>query len=545
MSTTPLRPETERPEHLSGTQRGPRRHRRITAGMIAILTVLTLGIGVTMGEGQARAADYSDLSALVDWLDDDYDSTNPLGQVVADALSDGGAELLEQWRLEMCASGGDPNGGADCTQSSTDMGGLGIAIVSPTSIELVPVAVYDPVKGLVDSAGGVLTALNGFLEWLNSDLRLPTSLPTPPAADGSATVIGNGFQFAFASGGGKATAISYLPLSLATAGASGGRSAYAFALVGIANAWTTDEIPLTLLGVNTGLKIPAIQSVGCYGGLTAAYAENVGACANVLGTFDFKLDQLQSIPQVQFALTDPSSVLFDTTNVLGEVITDIFAGQTPSLSQDFIRLSLGGDSLLALTSDYGLSAPVTVNWLGSTITIFPTTTINGSVRPNGLALPTIALGDLDTDQIIPIISIPQSTFPFGLQPLGPYTTGSTSASSLVSTRALTSTSTTPSAGLLRSAAISETDDDDTESDSATTTTTSPSTTSSSATATSGSTASSSSSSSSSSKTSTSTSRSTAATPSTGSTDDTDQSDDSDDDDTSSSNGSTPTVTGAN
>ncbi|MGW5522464.1 hypothetical protein [Gordonia sp. NPDC003950] len=416
-----------------------------------------------------------------------------------------------------------------------------MAVVLPSKIDLVPGDVYTPAQSIFNAA------YDAGLDWNDDGKILGITVPVPDAAlpEGTAKVVGDGFQFALASGGGEATAISYLPLSLATAGASDGRKAYAFAIIGMANAWTTSAIPVEIFTIPTGFALPAIQHVSCYGVLTAAYAEKVGACANALGTFDFKLDQLQDIPQVQFALTDPSAMLFDPADTLTKALQGLFNGTGFTLSKDFVRLSLGGDSLLALTSDYGLSAPVTVNWLGSTITIFPTTTINGSVRPNRLALPTIALGDLDTDQIIPIISIPKSTFPFGLQPLGPYTTGSTSTSSLVSARTLASTSTTPSAGLLRSASISETDDEDSESDSDTTTTTSPSTTSSSATATSGSAASSSSSSSSSSKTSTSTSRSTNVTASTESTDDTDQADDSDDDDTTTTNGSTPTVTGAN
>ena len=478
MADVLTRRETARPERISPPSPRPPRHRRFGVAVVALLSVLAIGLGVSMGEGQARAAQTDSLGSLVEWFSD-YDAQNPLGAVVAGALNNGASDILAQWRLEMCASEGSPRGGADCSGSSTDMGGLGIAMVSPTSIELVPVAVYDPVKGLVDGAGGVVSALNAILKGLGSKVTLPTSLPTPPAASGSATVVGNGFQFAFASGGGKATAISYLPISLATAGASGGRSAYAFALVGIANAWTTDDIPLTVLGAQTGLKIPAIKTVGCYGGLAAAYAEGVGACANILGTFDFKFDQRQSIPQVQFGLTDPSSVLFDTSAVLSKVITDIFAGKTPTLSKDFTRLSLGGNSLLALTSDYGLSAPITVNWLGSTITIYPTATINGATRPNMLALPQIVTGDLDTSQIIPVITIPQITFPFGLAPLGPYVS-STPALTTTSARTLAATKATTS----RAARIAATDAETgatSSSSSTTTSSTTPSTATSSST----------------------------------------------------------------
>ncbi|QTI68306.1 hypothetical protein J6U32_22855 [Gordonia polyisoprenivorans] len=473
MADVLTRRETARPERISPPSSRPPRHRRFGIAVVALLSVLAIGLGVSMGEGQARAASTQDIINGLNAMK----SLNPatgIGNVVAVLINNKGSQAaLEQWRIQACGSGAS-SGGADCSRST----GTGIAIVMPGQLELTPDVIYKGAQSIANKE-----AIKTILGWFGID----SSLPSAATPLGNATVIGDGFQFAMASTGGKATAISYLPVSLATAGASGGRTAYAFALVGIANAWTTDDIPIVVLSKPTGLKIPGIKTVGCYGGLTAAYAEGVGACANVLGTFDFRFNQLDaagkslSIPQVQFALTDPSAVLTDPSGVFNKVITDIFAGKTPTLSKDFTRLSLGGDSLLALTSDYGLSAPITVNWLGSTITIYPTATVNGATRPNMLALPQIVAGDLDASQIIPIITIPQITFPFGLAPLGPYVS-STPALTTTSARTLAATKTTTSRVARRAAADDETGT--TSSSSRTTTSsTTPSTTTSSTTTT--------------------------------------------------------------
>lgn len=463
MADVLTRRETARPERISPPSTRPPRHRRFGAAVVALLSVLAIGLGVSMGEGQARAVSLPTSTPS---------PTGAIGDVIAALANNGVTQVLaKQWRFDLCSSdsdGGPTNGGADCTGST----GTGVAVVLPTTIDLVPDAVYTPAQAL----------FNVVPSWLAPNGKfLGVTVPVPDAAlpEGSAKVIGDGFQFALASGGGKATAISYLPLSLATAGASDGRTAYAFAIVGMANAWTTSAIPIAIFTIPTGTSIPPIKNASCYGVLTAAYAENVGACANVLGTFDFKLDQLQSIPQVQFALTDPTAVVFNPAQVLATALGKFVAGQGFTLSKDFTRLSLGGDSLLALTSDYGLSAPITVNWLGSTITIYPTATINGATRPNMLALPQIVTGDLDTSQIIPIITIPQITFPFGLAPLGPYVS-STPALTTTSARTLAATKTTTS----RAARIAATDAETgatSSSSSTTTSSTTPSTATSSST----------------------------------------------------------------
>ncbi|WHU48218.1 hypothetical protein QNM97_04220 [Gordonia sp. L191] len=464
MADVLTRRETARPERISAPSPRPPRHRRFGIAVVALLSVLAIGLGVSMGEGQARAASLPTSTPS---------PTGAIGDVIAALANNGVTQVLaKQWRFDLCSSdsdGGPTNGGADCTGST----GTGVAVVLPTTIDLVPDAAYTLAQQVFNAVSGL--AINGKI--------LGVTVPIPDAAlpEGSAKVIGDGFQFALASGGGKATAISYLPLSLATAGASDGRTAYAFAIIGMANAWTTSAIPIEIFTIPTGTSIPSIKNVSCYGVLTAAYAENVGACANVLGTFDFKLDQLQSIPQVQFALTDPTAVVFNPAQVLTTALGKFVAGQGFTLSKDFTRLSLGGDSLLALTSDYGLSAPITVNWLGSTITIYPTATINGAARPNMLALPQIVTGNLDTSQIIPIITIPQITFPFGLAPFGPYVT-STPALTTTSARTLAATKSTTSRAARSAVADDETGTTSSSSRTASSSTT-PSTTTSSTTTT--------------------------------------------------------------
>lgn len=154
-----------------------------------------------------------------------------------------------------------------------------------------------------------------------------------------------------------------------------------------------------------------------YGGLTGAYAEGVGACANVLGTLDFRWDATNN--QVQFGLTDPTKVLFDPTGVVGELITKLIGGQdlnlSALLSDDFARLTISPEELLngdflRLTSSYGLTDPITIDWLGQKLTLYPETTVNGATSPNYLGLPQITFSTLDTVRSSPS-QTPQVHFP--------------------------------------------------------------------------------------------------------------------------------------
>ncbi|WP_223204911.1 hypothetical protein [Gordonia jinghuaiqii] len=414
--------------------RKQKRQHRVAAGAAALATVAAIGAGQLVEPAPAEAAFLPPaIEDLRDWSNG-FDRGNPLGGLISE-IGNGelAAAIAEQWRIQSCVSAG-AGGGADCSQSSTDLGGLGIAIVLPDRIEVVPVMVYDPVKGVYDSLSG--SVLGDIVRWLG--INLPPELTDAPETSGSSTVGGNGFQLAVAFRGGDATAFSYLPLSIATAGASDGNTAKSFALLGMAHAWNTGPLDVTVLGQDTGLTIPGIKGVGCYGGLTGAYADGVGACANVLGTFDFRYRQPDG--EIQFALTDPSALFTDPTGVLGglgqEVLTGLltamlsgsgidFDGDWMSLSKDFARLSVGGDhdlfsgNFLRLTSDYGFTDSITVDWLGSTISFRPLVEVNGELRPNRLGRPVIEFGQLDTGQIVPIVRIPSYEFPFGIPATDP------------------------------------------------------------------------------------------------------------------------------
>ncbi|MDH3012526.1 hypothetical protein [Gordonia alkanivorans] len=419
---------TQRSEKVARrADRKQKRQHRVVAGAAAIATVAAIGAGQAV---EPAAAEASALDDLKKWSAG-FNQGNPIGNLVTGLGNGLGANLAAEWRVESCLSGG-ARGGADCSQSNTDWGGLGIAVVLPDRIEVVPVTVYDPVKKTYDTLSG--SALGDIARWLGLDV--PRAMTDAPGTEGSAKVIGNGFQLAVAFRKGDATAISYLPLSIATAGASDGRTAKSFALLGMAHAWNTGDLPVTVLGKEI-LEIPGIKGVGCYGGLTGAYADGVGACANVLGTFDFRYQQPNG--EVQFALTDPTALLSDPTGVLGDagqealqgILASIlsgsgidFDGDWMSLSKDFSRLSIGGDydlfsgNFLRLTSDYGFTGPITVDWLGSQVTFRPLVEVNGEYRPNRLGLPVITFGQLDTGEIVPVIHIPSYEFPFGIPATG-------------------------------------------------------------------------------------------------------------------------------
>ncbi|MYR08640.1 hypothetical protein GTV32_21050 [Gordonia sp. SID5947] len=403
---------------------------RLAVGVTALATVVAVGAGATTGSGQAGAATVDDIISGV--VLDVLGGSSGLGQLgtLADGLMDvvngGGAGVADQWRVQLCGSGA-ANGGADCSRST----GVGLAMVAPGRIELVPVDAWGAASGIYDAVDTVDNLLPAAWQSI-PDLRHP-ELP-----EGEATIGGSGFQFAFASTGGEATAISYLPVSLATAGASDGREAYAFAVVGMANAWTTDDVTTSLVGIPLPITLPGIGHVSCFGGLTAAYADGVGACVNVVGTFDFRWTAPNG--ELQFGLTDPTGILFDPASVLGTVIaavmTDVSgAGNLPiTLGKDFARLGFGGDhgllsgNFVRLTSDYGSQGETTIEWLGQKLTLNPMVDVNGQDRPNHLGVPSLDLSELDPDEIVPVVSLPEFASPFGLpDAAGPSVTRTPSA----------------------------------------------------------------------------------------------------------------------
>ena len=67
-----------------------------------------------------------------------------------------------------------------------------------------------------------------------------------------------------------------------------------------------------------------------------------------------------------------------------------------------------------LTSDYGLREPVTVEWLGHSVTFFPAVDINGDYRPNLIGAPEIKKIQEDADSgILPKVSLVQWDRAFG------------------------------------------------------------------------------------------------------------------------------------
>ncbi|GED98685.1 hypothetical protein [Gordonia crocea] len=191
--------------------------------------------------------------------------------------------------------------------------------------------------------------------------------------------------------------------------------------MGIANAWNTEKITTSLLGVTTPISIPGIKRLDCLGVVAGAYAEGVGACGNVLGTLDGRvLTGDRSIPEFQAGLTNPLAmleILSDPSGTMGDLVTGLLTGAPLQdlLTSDFVRLTVGGDrdgakigslqlpNLVALTSHYGLINPIKINWLGQTLTIFPTAKINGKTTPNYVALPQLT-GSFDASQLTPSFS---------------------------------------------------------------------------------------------------------------------------------------------
>ncbi|MFZ2512313.1 MAG: hypothetical protein WAW85_14635 [Gordonia sp. (in: high G+C Gram-positive bacteria)] len=391
--------------------------RGLKVGVVAGAATIALGATMIAPVGDANAGQ----SILgIDIPSSSGMKNNPanfLGKIVGGAVNNGvSQEIANQWRIEICGSSkkmtsDDGKAIADCVKST----GTGIAMVVPGSIELTPKAVYDPLqKGSM--------SLNDLLKWLGLG-----GFPTLKGADtpfGAATVIGDGFQFALAQTGGKATAISYLPLSLATAGASGGRTAISFAVIGMANAWTTDNTPIKVLD-STIITLPGIKSVSCFGMLTAAYAEDAGACVNVLGTFDSKLDLTKKLPELQFALTNPVGAFMNPQDVFTEFIGQVFGSQgfNPAtlFTDDIARLSLGGDNLLSVTSDYGLQqiggaakGAIALNWMGATVYLLPPAAVNGKKSANLFGLPQFNFNNVglsDLSNIIPSVKTGQFKTP--------------------------------------------------------------------------------------------------------------------------------------
>ncbi len=129
-------------------------------------------------------------------------------------------------------------------------------------------------------------------------------------------------------------------------------------------------------GEITRASLPADQ-VFCLGGFAFANSGSAGSCVNIAALIDGRYNKPSG--EVQLGLTNPLSVLTYLTDPaqLGAIVGNALSGQPIYLLKDFGRLSFNGpDYLAALTSSYGFEtvangAPVTVNWLGSTVGLFP------------------------------------------------------------------------------------------------------------------------------------------------------------------------------
>ena len=313
----------------------------------------------------------------------------------------------------------------------------------------------------------------GYLNNATYDPTKPVDLTAGSAgapAAGSARVVGDGVQLALAMTGGTARADSYLPWSIATAGAANGRNAHAQSIIGISNALNTDTLGLTWFGSPLDMtkvmpllelaeaddlialsetSIPAFKEVSCFGVYTRASADGLGSCTNILGTFDYYRDHATG--QRQFGITDVTSLFMGGDQALVSQLSDpeseFMSGLLRNLTQadsrlkfakDFIRFTSTpvtdpetGTTHTAywLTSDYGLTAPIVVELAGYQLTFFPGETVNGAYRPNLIGLPQLKKLGADADSgLLPKVSLIAWANPFGLgtlsldEPLNPIRT---------------------------------------------------------------------------------------------------------------------------
>lgn len=223
------------------------------------------------------------------------------------------------------------------------------------------------------------------------------------------------------------------------------------------------------------LKLPDLKEVSCLGGSTSASASGLGECSNTLGLFDYYKDlrapTVGQSRQTSWGLTDPTSLFLGSGNLLSrgltpgalQVLTALAGGdlskvppaelaallQNPvakevldalfseekrlKLTNDFVRFTqevttteTGSTTRYLLTSDYGLRAPITVDWLGYRLTVFPAAEVNGTMRPNYLGLPTITRIDGAAPSLLPSVGLIELANPFGLgtvpiMPFAPFT----------------------------------------------------------------------------------------------------------------------------
>ncbi|GAB3128553.1 hypothetical protein GCM10027289_08080 [Tsukamurella serpentis] len=305
-----------------------------------------------------------------------------------------------------------------------------------------------------------------FLTGYTYDPTKPVALPGKVAPKGSAAIDGPGIGIAMAMTGGNATATTKHKYSVATAAASGGRTSTATSYLGIANALDadTDKIELLWFGKKLDfqrlrdsgalksagdkaamidqiekLKIPALKEVSCYGVSSSASASGLGECGNYLGVFDYYKDLRPAAPgsvrTTSWGLTDPSSLVFGKNALAkqflgaseskpfmdGLLATVTSEDKRLKFANDFLRLSKSvstdaegaSSTSYALTSDYGLRAPVSLDWLGYRVVFFSAVDVNGVSRPNYFAVPLITKIEGVSTGVLPTVSLIELDNPFG------------------------------------------------------------------------------------------------------------------------------------
>lgn len=187
---------------------------------------------------------------------------------------------------------------------------------------------------------------------------------------------------------GDGASFAFLPGSVAgTSSPSAGDVAFALAVLGLGVATASAD--------DTG-------SVTCFGALAIATSSSAGACTNVLGAFDFRYDRLKK--EIQFGLTNPGTLLTGDRS-LEDILDDVVlgGGSAKALTKDFVRVTLGqsaGTHRIAVTTSYGFApvivggsdsnvadpvygpGAITLDWLGSTIVLFPVVTGSGGGSGN-------------------------------------------------------------------------------------------------------------------------------------------------------------------
>ncbi len=220
----------------------------------------------------------------------------------------------------------------------------------------------------------------------------------------------------------------------------------------------------TIMDSVEGITLPDLKEVSCLGVGTSASASGLGECGNYLGLFDYYKDLRAPVDgqsrQTQWGLTDPTSLFLGQGNALRQVLTPgvmelltAVAGGDLSkaplsevtallanpfvkdavaallseekrikVTKDFVRFTQdvrttadGTSTRYLLTSDYGLRSPLTLDWLGYRLTLFPAVEVNGTVRPNYLGLPTLTrVTDGTGAGLFPRIGLVELDNPFGL-----------------------------------------------------------------------------------------------------------------------------------